>query len=121
MAKVILQQIGSAVESFMDPQVFQSNMAHMETLNRRYIDAREEIAAGWGQKYIDRVHQKGKLTTFERIELLKDAGTEIFPIGTFVNYGLEFGEGKHARKSPNAGVITAFVKIEGRYGRNRER
>lgn len=115
MAKVILQQIGSAVESFMDPQVFQSNMAHMETLNRRYLDAREEIKGGWGQKYVDRVHAKGKMTTFERIELLKDPGTEVFPIGTFVNYGLEFGEGKHARKSPNAGVITAFVKIEGRY------
>jgi len=53
MAKVILQQIGSAVESFMDPQVFQSNMAHMETLNRRYIDAREEFILSQECRYIN--------------------------------------------------------------------
>ncbi len=115
MAKVILEPIGSPVESFMDAETYRRNFEHMQKLNERYIKAREEIRAGWGQKYVDRVHQKGKLTTWERLELLKDPGTEIFQIGQFVNYGLEFGEEGRKRKSPNAGVITAFVRVQGRY------
>ncbi len=115
MAKVILQQIGSDIEDFMGREVYQQNLENMETLNKRYIGAREEISAGWGQKYIDRVHQKGKMTTWERIELMKDPDTQVFPIGTFVNYGVEFGDEGSKRKSPNAGVITAFVRIENRY------
>jgi len=115
MAKVILERIGSPIESFMDPDVFKKNMEHMKSLNQRYVDARREIENGWGDKYIERVHQKGKMTTFERIEMLKDEGTEVFPIGTFVNHGKEFAAGRSTRKSPNAGVITAFVKVEGRY------
>ncbi|MAE29131.1 MAG: propionyl-CoA carboxylase, partial [Planctomycetes bacterium] len=29
---------------------------------------RAEIAAGWGDKYVERVHKKGKLTARERLE-----------------------------------------------------
>jgi acetyl-CoA carboxylase carboxyltransferase component len=64
---------------------------------------------------VKRVHAKGKLTTWERLELLKDPGSEILPIGTFVNYGREFGEGKGKKKCPGAGVVTAFVRVENRY------
>lgn len=115
MAKVLLERIGSPVESFMDPGVYKANLEHMKQLNQIYLDGREEVKAGWGEKYVERVHKKGKLTTWERIELLKDPGSNVFPIGTFVNFGLEFGEGGNARKAPGAGVITAFVKIENRY------
>ncbi len=38
-------------------------------------ERRAEVRAGWGEKYVERVHEKGKLTTRERIERLKDAGT----------------------------------------------
>ena len=114
MAKVILERIGSPIESFMDPALFRKNLEHMESLNQRYVTAREEIKNGWGQKYINRVHQKGKLTTFERIEMLKDAGTEVFPIGTFVNHCKEFAAGRSMRKSPNAGMSTVGGKGEGK-------
>ena len=115
MAKVLMDRIGSPVESFMDPAVFETNMNYMKKLNLDYQDKREEVKAGWGEKYVDRVHKKGKLTTWERIELLKDPGSKVFPIGTFVNYGLEFGEGSSKRKAPGAGVITAFIKINNRH------
>lgn len=115
MAKVILERIGSHVESFMDPETFNANMAHMEKLNRDYREKRDEVKDGWGEKYVERVHKKGKLTTWERIDLLKDPGTNVYPIGTFVNYGIEFGEGGSKRKAPGAGVITAFVKINNRH------
>jgi acetyl-CoA carboxylase carboxyltransferase component len=115
MARVLLERIGAEVESFMDPAEYRKNFEHMQTLNRTYIDARQEIKAGWGDKYVERVHKKGKMTTWERLEFLKDPGSQIYQIGTFVNYGLEFGEGDSKRTSPNAGVITAFVKINDRY------
>lgn len=115
MAKIILERIGSEIEHFMDPGVFKANLEHMENINASYREKREEVKAGWGEKYVERVHKKGKLTTWERIDRLKDPGTEIYPIGTFVNFGLEFGEGKGARKAPGAGVITAFVKIQNRH------
>lgn len=115
MARVILERIGSDIESFMDSQEYEKNLEHMKSLNQTYIDAREEIKSGWGEKYVERVHKKGKMTTWERLEFLKDPGSRIYQIGTFVNYGLEFGEGDHKRTSPNAGVITAFMKINHRY------
>lgn len=115
MAKVLLERIGSPIESFMDPEEFKQNLEFMKKLNNTYNEKREEVNAGWGPKYVERVHQKGKMTTWERIELLKDTGSKVFPIGTFVNYGLEFGEGSNKRAAPGAGVVTAFVKIQGRY------
>ena len=54
------------------------------------------------------------MTSWERIEALKDPGSKVYPIGTFVNYGLKFG-GDDGRTSPAAGVITAFVKVQDKY------
>ena len=115
MAKVILQSIGSRIESFMDIQQYNENLKKMNDVNSSYTEKREEIKAGWGKEYVERVHKKGKITTWERIETLKDPGTTVLPIGTFVNYGFEFGEGENKKKSPGAGVITAFVKVQNRY------
>src|SRR5690606_29553913 len=42
---------------------------------------------------------------------LKDPGTPIFEVGTMVNHGRKFGD----LESPAAGVVTAFVRVEGRY------
>jgi acetyl-CoA carboxylase carboxyltransferase component len=115
MAKVLLEKSGASIETIMEQNLFQKNLEEMQKLNQRYISKREEIKTGWGDEYVERVHKKGKMTTWERIEQLKDPGSQVFPVGTFVNYGLEFFDGKTNRTSPAAGVITAFVKIENRY------
>lgn len=115
MAKVLLQPIGSPLHSFITEEESKANASVMESLERAIALKREEVRAGWGEEYVKRVHSKGKLTTWERLELLKDPRTQILSIGTFVNYGLEFGEGKDKKKSPGAGVVTAFVRIENRY------
>jgi len=112
MSKVILHTIGTSVEEAVDGKAYAENHRRMEKLNEVVLARREEIRQGWGPKYIERVHAKGKLTTWERLEILKDPGTTIFPINTFVNYGLQFGE--PPRTSPSAGVITAFVRVHGR-------
>jgi acetyl-CoA carboxylase carboxyltransferase component len=74
-------------------------------------ERRAKVHAGWGAKYVDRVHEKDKLTTRERIELLKDAGSDVFEVGTFVNWGMTFGKSE----SPAAGVVTAYTRVHERW------
>ena len=113
MAKVILHPIGSSIEEALAARDYQQNVARMAEHNTLLSSRRAEIRQGWGPSYVERVHAKGKMTTWERIDALRDPGTEVFPINTFVNYGRQFGDDK--RTSPAAGVITAFVKVEGRH------
>ena len=112
MAKVVLEPIGSAREGFLAEDDYAANIEAMRGATRPVREGRAAVRAGWGEKYIARVHKKAKLTAWERIERLKDAGSTVFPINTFVNHGREFEGGK---LSPGAGVITAFVKVEDRY------
>jgi acetyl-CoA carboxylase carboxyltransferase component len=108
----MLQPLGSPLESFLSAADFRANRAAMERAERPVVEGRAAVRDGWGEEYRDRVHKKGKLTAHERIDVLKDAGSEVFPVGTFVNWGREFEGGK---SSPGAGVVTAFVKVAGRY------
>ena len=109
MAKVILQSIGSERAEFLSDELWQRQLEHCGELTRALQAKRDEVRAGWGKKYEDRVHAKGKLTTWERIEQLKDDDSPILPVGTLVNYGLDFG----GRASPGAGVVTAFIRVHG--------
>jgi acetyl-CoA carboxylase carboxyltransferase component len=111
MAKVQLSPIGSAREEFLDATSFERNQAALSEREAVLRERRAKVAAGWGEEYAQRVHKKGKLTTRERIEALKDPGTQIFEVGTFVNFERRFGK----LESPAAGVVTAFTRIEGRW------
>ncbi|MDF1838813.1 MAG: carboxyl transferase domain-containing protein [Planctomycetota bacterium] len=111
MAKVPLTPFGSPRSTFLDEKSFQKNHAYLDERVAELTERREKVAEGWGEKYKDRVHAKGKLTARERIELLKDEGTRIFEVGTFVNDGRKFGK----VESPGAGVVTAFTQVEGRW------
>jgi 3-methylcrotonyl-CoA carboxylase beta subunit len=113
MAKVICEPIGSNLEQFLEADEYRKNRESMRALEEKLFSRRLEVAAGWGEEYVERAHRKGKLTTWERIEKLKDPDTAVYPIGTFVNYGIEFGA--PPRTSPGAGVITAFVRASDRY------
>jgi acetyl-CoA carboxylase carboxyltransferase component len=112
MAKVILRPIGSPIEEAVDPRDYAQNRANMQGLDEQLATRTREVHAGWGESYVERVHAKGKLTAWERIEALKDPGSRLFPVNTFVNYGRTFGEDE--RTSPSAGVITTFARVEDR-------
>jgi acetyl-CoA carboxylase carboxyltransferase component len=115
MAKVLLQPIGSPLGSFIQKEHHKEYAGTMEELEKDINLKRAEVKAGWGEEYVKRVHKKGKMTAWERLEKLKDPGTKILPIGTFVNYGREFHDGKKVTTGPGAGVVTAFVQVEGRH------
>src|SRR5262249_35709491 len=87
--------------------------AHLDAANAALRAKRDEVRAGWGDEYAARVRKKGKLTTWERIDRLADPGSPVLPFRTLVNYARPFGEDK--KPSPGAGVVTAVVRVEGRF------
>ncbi len=112
MAHVPLIPIGSPREQVTDERTFHEHREAVAALEARLRQRRAEVHEGWGDKYVARVHQKGKLTARERLARLMDPGTRAFEVGTFVNDGVVFGDNL---RSPGAGVITAFCQVEGRW------
>ncbi len=113
MAKVILEPIGQPRERILSGEIWEHQLRHMDRLNAELDSKRNEVREGWGDKYRKRVRAKGKLTTWDRIDRLKDADSPILPIGTLVNYGRTYGSDQ--RGSPGAGVVTAFVRVRERW------
>ncbi len=112
MAFVPLVPIGDPINKLVDERTIAEQRAKLATLEDRLRDRRREVEGGWGPSYVERVHKKGKLTARERLAKLQDPGTRTFEVGTFVNYGEVFpGD----QKSPAAGVVTAFARVEGRW------
>jgi len=70
----------------------------------------EIIYLGGGEKKIEKQHQKGKLTTRERVDLLIDKESYFLEIGAFAGEGMyeEYGG------APAGGVITGIGIVEGR-------
>jgi len=113
MAKLILDPLGSDRGRFLADALWSRQAEHMERLGAELRARRDEVRAGWGDEYRERVHGKGKLTSWERIDRLGDPGSPVLPLGTLVNYGEKFGPDE--RTSPGAGVITAFVRVHDRW------
>ena len=113
MAIVPLVPIGARRAEFIGDRTFADYRDALTTLEGTLRERRAEVHAGWGDKYVQRVHQKGKLTARERLERLADPDTQSYEVGTFVNHGRTFGD--KGLRSPAAGVITVFMRVEGRW------
>ncbi|HXW60238.1 MAG TPA: carboxyl transferase domain-containing protein, partial [Myxococcota bacterium] len=111
MAKLILEPIGSAIDE--SDEQYHKGQKEMAALDAELKKKREQVALGWGEKYHERVKAKGKMTALERVYALADNQCLVRAINTFVNDGVYFGEDK--KTAPNAGVITALVKIKDRW------
>ncbi|HEX9083651.1 MAG TPA: carboxyl transferase domain-containing protein [Gemmatimonadaceae bacterium] len=61
-----------------------------------------------GAKRLEKLHQQGKLSARERVELLRDKGSSMLEIGLMVAYDQYDGQ------APAAGVVTAIVRVHGR-------
>jgi 3-methylcrotonyl-CoA carboxylase beta subunit len=106
--KLKLTRIGS--ELSLSEAERDRNKLHQDELSADIDEKRQVVREGWGSA---RVHKKNKWTTWERIEALKDPESEVFPIGTLVNWGREFAGSK--RQAPGAGVVTAFCMVGNRW------
>ena len=113
MAKIILEPIGEPRDAGPSGEAWPRQLAHMQRLGEELERKRAWVRAGWGPEYIERVRAKGKLPTWERIERLADPGSPVLPLGTLVNFGRTFGPER--RSSPGAGVVTAILRVHGRW------
>jgi len=111
VAKVPLQPIGSPLDAVLDAASAAKHRAAGAERETLLAERRATVHAGWGDEYAARVHKKQKLTARERIDRLRDEGSEIFEVGTFVNWDRKFGK----LSSPAAGVVTAYVQVAGRW------
>ena len=109
MARVPLRPIGTPRDRVVDDRTYEDQRADLAALDAQLGERRATVADGWGEKYRERVHAKGKLTARERIDRLKDDDSPVHEVGTFVNFGESFGK----LTSPGAGVVTAFVRVHG--------
>jgi len=106
--KLSLNSIGSELQGAATERA--AHEAHHDGLGSSLDDKRSVVRDGWGS---ERVHRKGKWTTWERIDALIDPGTTPRSVGTLVNWDREF-EGSR-RQAPGAGVVTAFCEVNGRW------
>jgi 3-methylcrotonyl-CoA carboxylase beta subunit len=113
MAIVPLAPIGSPRDQVCDDRTFREYREALIARERVLGERRCKVHGGWGPKYLERLHERGKLSARERLAKLIDPGTEVFEVGTFVNWGVKFDE--RGLESPGAGVVTAFAQIEGRW------
>jgi len=109
MARLWLESIGDDLSTTLGTSEQARNLSRMAELDGALSEKLAATRAGWGPKYVKRVHAKGKLTTWERIDTLKDPGTPVHEFGTLVNWGVDF-EGSR-KPAPGAGVVTALVRI----------
>ncbi|MFM2246524.1 MAG: hypothetical protein RL071_2598 [Pseudomonadota bacterium] len=106
--KLTLSPIGGALPSSAAEQ--REASAHIARLHAALDEKRAVVKEGWGP---EKVHRKGKLTTWERIERLVDPGSQTLTLGTLVNWGRSFPGSE--KEAPGAGVVTCFGLICGRW------
>lgn len=70
----------------------------------------EQVKLGGGPDKIEKQHAKGKLTARERIDYLRDSGTDFLEVGAFVGDGMYEEEGG----CPSGGVVTGIGYVSGR-------
>ncbi|MFL5639506.1 MAG: acyl-CoA carboxylase subunit beta [Gemmatimonadaceae bacterium] len=67
-----------------------------------------KIREAGGAKRLEKLHQQGKLSARERVDLLRDKGSSMLEIGLLVAYDQYEGQ------APAAGVVTAIIRVHGR-------
>ena len=81
-----------------------------------------KIYLGGGQKRIDSLHEKGKMTARDRIDLLLDPNTPRFEVGAFAGMGMYKEHGGcpaggvvvvigFNHKAPSAVILTAVIVV----------
>lgn len=69
-----------------------------------------KVSEGGGKKRIEKLHEQGKLTARERIDLLLDSGSERVEIGALVGYGMY----KEHGGCPSGGVVVVIGYVSGK-------
>ncbi|WP_026947211.1 acyl-CoA carboxylase subunit beta [Algoriphagus marincola] len=88
----------------------ESKNKSLETLLTELSEKYQVVKKGGGDKRISKEHDKGKLTARERIDYLRDEGSDFLEVGAFAADGMYEEEGG----CPSAGVVTGIGFVSGR-------
>jgi 3-methylcrotonyl-CoA carboxylase beta subunit len=88
---------------------FNFNEDRMRLRIRNLEQELEKIYQGGGKKRVEKLHESGKLTARERIDLLLDPSTDRFEIGAFAGYGMYEEHGG----CPSGGVVIVLGYVSG--------
>jgi acetyl-CoA carboxylase carboxyltransferase component len=83
-------------------------MSRLRELSAEVRALEERIREAGGPKRIAKLHDQGKLSARERVELLRDPDSSFLEIGLLVAYDQYEGQ------APAAGVVTGIIQIHGR-------
>jgi acetyl-CoA carboxylase carboxyltransferase component len=89
---------------------FNMNEDHMKLKIKAMERELDAVMLGGGQKRIDKLHESGKLTARERIQLLLDPNTPSFEVGAFAGYGMY----KEHGGCPSGGVVVVIGYVSGK-------
>ena len=95
------------MKTTVDPstETYETNRALMLERVADLAEQHAEALAGGGEKYVERHHQRGKLTARERIELLVDPDSPFLELSTLAAWGTDFAVG--------ASIVTGIGVVEG--------
>ena len=82
--------------------------SRLRNLSDEYLRLEHKLKLGGGAEKIEKIHQQGKLTARERIDLLFDEGAYQQEIGLLIAYD------EYQGQAPAAAVVTSIGKIHGR-------
>src|SRR3954464_10005661 len=80
----------------------------MEELVAELRERSAQVAAGGGEKAMERHRSRGKLPARERVDRLADPGTAFLELGALAAWDLYDGQ------APSAGIVTGIGVVEGR-------
>ncbi len=89
---------------------FNKNDDEMRLKISRMESELASVMKGGGEKRIAALHEKGKMTARERIDMLLDANTPRFEVGAFAGMGMY----KEHGGCPSAGVVMVIGKVSGK-------
>src|SRR5437762_1588477 len=87
---------------------FERRHAQMEALVAELHERTARVAAGGGERAVERHRERGKLLARERIDRLVDPGAAFLELGALAAWDLYDGE------APSAGIVTGIGVVEGR-------
>ncbi len=90
-----------------DSDVFAVRRARMEQLVAELRERTDRVAAGGGEKALERHRSRGKLTARERIDRLVDPDTAFLEFSALAAWDMYGGD------TPSAGIVTGIGLIEG--------
>ena len=100
--------MGVLASDVVQDETFAQRRASMEALVAELRERTALVAAGGGEKAVERHRSRGKLPARERIDRLVDPGSAFLELNALAAWDLYDGD------APSAGIVTGIGLIEGR-------